>query len=267
MDRYAGREGAALYADIDAANHRAYSSRLAVKAYTDDRGLSIAEQRILERLRPRLTDKKLLDIGVGGGRTTPYLLSLSRDYCAIDYSDKLVRLTKAKFGLDSVYCCDARDMRRFNDQTFDFVMFSFNGIDYIAHEGRLAALREIRRVLRTDGMFLFSSHNRNGLIASASATAGPNTKGFRGRLKRAVKRVLLLPRHRRMRRGQVQCEDYAIINDEGLRYSLLTYYVTPRCQRGQLEMAGFQVEGVYNAEGLSADDDDRSLWIHYLAAK
>ena len=46
------------------------------------------------------------------------------------------------------------------DNSFDVVIFSFNGIDYIyPYIKRLAALKEIRRVLKTNGLFIFSSHN------------------------------------------------------------------------------------------------------------
>ncbi len=45
------------------------------------------------------------------------------------------------------------------DNSFDFVLFSFNGMDSFSHKDRIAALGEIRRVLRNDGIFYFLSHN------------------------------------------------------------------------------------------------------------
>jgi hypothetical protein len=61
---------------IDAQNHRAFSSPFAVKAYTAVDGLTPGEVTILETLRSRITDKAILDIGVGAGRTTPSLLEI-----------------------------------------------------------------------------------------------------------------------------------------------------------------------------------------------
>jgi ubiquinone/menaquinone biosynthesis C-methylase UbiE len=122
---------------IDTSNREAFEGRFALKTYSEVSGLMPAEHAILRTLKSRIAGKKLLDIGVGGSRTTLFLLERSRDYTAIDYSEGLVQKVKLKFGLDSVYCCDVRDMSRFPDQSFDFILFSFNGLDCIAHRGRL----------------------------------------------------------------------------------------------------------------------------------
>jgi len=49
---------------------------------------------------------------------------------------------------------------QFKDESFDYILFSFNGLDnLIPYSKRLACLQEIRRVLRKEGLFVFSSHN------------------------------------------------------------------------------------------------------------
>ena len=51
--------------------------------------------------------------------------------------------------------------------SFHAVVFAYNGLDFLASEGeRVAALREVERVLAPAGLFLFSSHNRLGSILS-----------------------------------------------------------------------------------------------------
>jgi ubiquinone/menaquinone biosynthesis C-methylase UbiE len=246
---------------IDAQNHRAFSSPFAVKAYTAVDGLTPGEVTILETLRSRITDKAILDIGVGAGRTTPSLLEISRDYTAIDYSEVLVHQARKRFGLDSIYCCDVRDMSRFPDRGFDFVYFSFNGLDCISHEGRLRALGEIRRVLKPQGIFLFSSHNRAHLEDPPGATRQYTRIES---IKRAVWKMLLLPRHFRLRRHETATSEYAIVNDSGLRYSLLLYYITISSQVAQLEKLEFSVQHVYDMQGTPVGYDDRSPWIYYL---
>jgi len=61
---------------------------------------------------------------------------------------------------------DARDLSPFADGTFDMVMFSWNGIDTLDRKGRLLALAEIARVLKTDGVFVFSTLNLHGMSFS-----------------------------------------------------------------------------------------------------
>ncbi len=55
--------------------------------------------------------------------------------------------------------CDASDMAVFDNACFDFVLFTFNGIDGMSHEKRIKTLKEIFRVLKYDGVFAFSTHN------------------------------------------------------------------------------------------------------------
>ena len=61
--------------------------------------------------------------------------------------------------------------------------------------------------------------------------------------------------------------EYAIVNDSGLRYSLLLYYISIRSQIDQLNKMEFSVEGMYDMQGYPADHGDRSPWIHYLVTK
>lgn len=51
---------------------------------------------------------------------------------------------------------DATNLQKIEGTSFDIVVFSFNGIDSICSEqGRLISLREIYRVLRPGGYFIF----------------------------------------------------------------------------------------------------------------
>ena len=54
---------------------------------------------------------------------------------------------------------------KYKDERFDIVFFSFNGLDYVYPEGRrVVALKEIERVLKKGGYFIYSSHNPLSLL-------------------------------------------------------------------------------------------------------
>ena len=113
------------------------------------------ELSILEELRTELPNFRMLDIGVGAGRTTKHFAGLVKEYVGVDYSITMIKACREKFPQYRLEVADARNLSLFDDAYFDFVLFSFNGIDAVEHQDRLAILREIRRVLRKGGYFCF----------------------------------------------------------------------------------------------------------------
>jgi len=146
---------------VDATNMAAYARTGTVDWYKDFEFILKPEAVILEAIGPAIKDKKLLDIGIGGGRTTKFLLEISSDYTGIDYTADFITAARQRFPKANLLCCDARNLDGFADATFDFVLFSFNAIDYMIHEDRLSCLAEINRVLKPGGWFMFSTHNRD----------------------------------------------------------------------------------------------------------
>ena len=126
------------------------------------RGLQPAEKTAFELIFKEKERIAILDIGVGGGRTTEFLEDKASRYVGIDYSPTMVAACRRKFEKArnaSFQLCDARDLSRFKDNEFDLVVFSFNGIDNLDPQGRNDALKEMRRVLKSGGYLLFSSHS------------------------------------------------------------------------------------------------------------
>jgi len=102
----------------------------------------------------------ILDLGVGGGRTTPCLSSIAGRYVGVDYSSRMVAACRKKFPLLEFEVANAADLSRFTSSSFDTVTMTFNGLDYVIPDAsRFCALKEIRRVLKPEGIFIFSSHN------------------------------------------------------------------------------------------------------------
>jgi SAM-dependent methyltransferase len=111
----------------------------------------------------------ILDLGVGGGRTTPYLSSIASHYVGLDYASEMIARCRQKFPLYRFEVGNASDLSRFPSSSFDAVIMAFNGIDYvISDESRFRALREICRVLRATGILIFSSHNPRSIVVRPS---------------------------------------------------------------------------------------------------
>jgi len=129
--------------------------------------LTPCEQVLFEEfLRPGMA---ILDLGVGGGRTTPYLSSIASRYVGLDYASEMIVRCRRKFPELDFELGTATDLSMFGSSSFDAVVMAFNAIDYvIPDESRLGALREIRRVLSASGVLIFSSHNPRAIVVRPS---------------------------------------------------------------------------------------------------
>jgi ubiquinone/menaquinone biosynthesis C-methylase UbiE len=102
----------------------------------------------------------ILDLGVGGGRTTPHLSRLASRYLGVDYAAKMVAACQQKFPQVEFLVADATNLALLGDGNFDSVVMAFNGMDaLVPGEARRRCLAEIHRVLKNGGVLIFSSHN------------------------------------------------------------------------------------------------------------
>jgi ubiquinone/menaquinone biosynthesis C-methylase UbiE len=107
----------------------------------------------------------VLDLGVGGGRTTPYLSRVASRYVGVDYSEAMIHACRRRFPNFNFFLADASDLSVFENASFDAVVFSYNGLDSVVpEEKRGRCLRECWRVLRADGVLVFSSHNPRSIL-------------------------------------------------------------------------------------------------------
>ena len=111
----------------------------------------------------------ILDLGVGGGRTTSHLSGLASRYVGVDYVPAMVEACRAKFPGMEFAVADAADLSAFADASFDAVVFAFNGIDFVLPQAsRRRCLEHIHRVLKPGGVLIFSSHNARALFVRPS---------------------------------------------------------------------------------------------------
>lgn len=233
----------------DAVNARVYQ-RAGVERIYRARTLMRFEAVALLKYQPAFAQKDVLDIGVGTGRTSIYLAPLARHYEAVDYSPVMVRSMRAAFPEVSVHLADMRDLSYFKDASFDFVFAPNNVIDAVGHDDRLRVLCEVHRVLRPEGMLMFSSHNRQ----YEDALGGPKLELSRNPIHEMVlvaDWLQQMANHRRVRRLRAFETDYALLNDEGHGYACLHYYIGQTQQREQLAAQGYEVLEVFDSEGVS----------------
>lgn len=250
---------------VDEINKAAYGTEEVAAWYDDLDFILKPEAVILEKIAPVIRDKRLLDIGIGAGRTTRFLLEMSRDYTGIDYTPSFAEQAQKKFPAAKILCGDARDLSRFDDRTFDFVLFSFNAIDYMVQEDRIKALAEIYRVLKPNCPFMFSTHNRD--YKYFDKFPWQEDRFDLNHLKSCLYTFLHLPKHYRMKKHEVRTDQYAIINDNGHGFSLLAYYISLIEQEKQLREIGFVDIEAYDMDGNPTIHDRNSPWTYYLTRR
>lgn len=253
----------------DELNRRTWEQRDVVGEYAGRGAIWTVEKTIFEKYRADLLNRRILDVGCGAGRTTPALLEYSRHYLGLDYSEGMLAQFRRKFPGVPIAHGDMRRMTAIGDGTCDVAFCSFNTLDYVAHADRLTTLGEFHRVLAENGLLIFSSHNLNGPITRG----GPHLAWNFHPLKLARNVALFAAetwRHAKNRRKEESGDGYAILNDCGHGYRLLSYYIDKRRQAAQLAAAGFRLLECYDRTGraIGLQHDDRgSSFIYYVARK
>lgn len=214
-------------------NREVFDSVDLVGSYNPDGGLTPAEDRLIGAWVPPEPD--VLDLGVGTGRTTPALRSIAGTYVGLDFAPAMIAAARRAHPGADLRVGDAAELSGFEDASIDFVLFSYNGIDYIhPAQRRAAALAEIRRVLRPDGVVVLSSHNPRAIFVRVEPARGEPT--WRAVAKSAVatsRATTALLRSRAFWRGAGTAIDRF--------HPLMTAYATPARLRDELTAAGFEV--------------------------
>ena len=217
-------------------NQTTYQTANIVKYYEQINDLQPAEKTILDRLSAQLPTMKMLDIGVGAGRTTQHFCDRTAYYIGVDYSPEMINACKQRFPETvkrQFKVCDARNMSGFEDQQFDFVLFSFNGIDYVDHDDRLTILKEIHRVTKPGGIFCFSSHNLQSFESAFSFKLQWSWNPIATYTNLVIAGILKLL-NRPLTLKEVQESSHKIVKDESHNFQLSTYYIRPSAQIEQL---------------------------------
>jgi SAM-dependent methyltransferase len=241
-----------------------------VDTYAARKYITPAEVRVLATCWPKIAGGTVLDIGVGAGRTIPYLAPFAARYVAIDYMPNMVAQAKrAHPGLD-IREADARALP-FADGEFSFVLFSFNGIDYVEPHDRPRILAEVKRVLAPGGAFAYSTHNlasrgnsKGFAISSPSIHAAAPLRSAISVVRNLTESARGYRNYRRLAKQERDDGDIAFIVDGAHEYSVLTCYVTQAHERRALADAGFAIQAVIELDGRDAPRTSNSRDFYFV---
>jgi ubiquinone/menaquinone biosynthesis C-methylase UbiE len=252
-------------------NQLTYAAPDIVRYYAQLKALQPAEQLLFEILGQDLSQMKMLDIGVGGGRTTQHFYHRVATYVGTDISAAMISTCQQRFpGMhpEQFQVCDARDMSCFPDQSFDLLLFSYNGIDSVSSTERHQILQEVRRIGKSGGYFYFSSHNLQGLERVFSLrqqlSLNPVTT-YTNVVMWTILRAINWP----MNLAQLQTLDEVIVRDEFHNFRLATYYIRPLAQQQQLVpyFTDIRVFSWQSTTELLCESDyhaNQEMWLYYL---
>ncbi len=239
-------------------NRATYSNPDTVRFYEEADALQGAEAYLFERyISKNLT---ILDVGVGGGRTSQALAAGAKRYVGVDYIDEMVDACKRRFPSLEFQQGDAATLEQFGDSEFDRVVFSFNGIDTLApDEKRLDALKAFHRVLKKNGILIFSSHNAQALWVAPQFN-GASLKQKVWRSVRAVGKTAQLTRRNLSSRAFWNGSGYTAEPTHG---GLLNHAATPQSVIDETTRLGFKLLDVVNGRFPESLPPFATPWYYY----
>jgi ubiquinone/menaquinone biosynthesis C-methylase UbiE len=216
---------------------RTYSDPSVVDQYDRARELLPEERELFARhVKP---GQRVFDIGVGAGRTTPFLAEGASRYVGIDYAAPMVERCRERFPNLEFEVADAADLSRWEANSFDVAVFSFNGLGTLpTDEARERCIREVARVLSPSGLFIFSIHNPKYVVFRPVLHDVGLLKGA-WRVAYAMTQTVRNAYHRLPSRAFWQGEGFVV---DPCQHGALTVYVgSPRHVTRAAERAGFRL--------------------------
>ena len=191
---------------------------------------------------------RVLDIGCGCGRTSLFLKRMGHSVTGIDLVPEMIEEARRMVEDVDFIVMDACELL-FPSESFDYVFFSFNGIDCIYPESKRAlCLREMHRVLKPMRPLAFSAHN-----AASLRSLFPSNRF------RLVNWGMNIAKGRLFSRYRLEKHPSGVLE---------IYVTTPFRQKRELERTGFEHVQVY---GQSSDrllsTHLMDTWSYYVCLK
>ncbi len=227
-------------------------------------GLSVPETLCL-KLDPDSWRASVLDIGAGAGRSTGPLSAMFGKYVGIDVAEKAITVAQTLYPQADLSVMDARNLK-FAAESFDCVVFSFNGIDFVDLPDRQVILREVKRVLRPGGFFIYSTHSlsfRRALVWRDRFFVR-ELVAFRPRnlIPMLTNRVRLF-----WRQSQDNQNLIGYINEPALLFAMLVPYVDIPEEIKRLSGFGLAAIETIGSGKIAPGYDDSDCWVYIVARK
>jgi ubiquinone/menaquinone biosynthesis C-methylase UbiE len=266
-------------------NFAIYNARAVTEYYAAMDGLTPCEQLLFDTyLKPGMA---ILDLGVGGGRTTRFLSSIAAGYVGLDYAPEMIAVCRSKFPHLIFETGNAADLSRFAAASFDAVVMAFNGIDYLfPDESRSRMLGEACRVLKPEGMLIFSAHNPRSIFVRPSwnrervrsfaekITGNSIWPGASFRVLTMLRRILALLQSgwRTLARVVQRVPTEAFWHGEGYwidpaHGGLTTHFATPKAVIREASRFGFQLLRVLGDDYPRTSGVMVTDWFYYVFSK
>lgn len=252
---------------IDIARHNAeLFDRADIAEWYGARSLFASERVIFERFHESFAGKRLLDLGVGSGRTTRALLPHVADYVGIDKAQAMLSVARRNFPSATFLDLDVRSLVEFGPGRFDFVLGALAILSAFDHAERLVVIESVHDVLAPGGVFAFSFHNRGWRRAGSMPL---HARSWHPReIVNSVHPQSWL-NYLRLRPFAHEETDYAIHVDPAHRWNGLFYFIDMATQERQLAAAGFEILARFGEDGrpIGAGDDTTQDGLLHLVCR
>lgn len=219
----------------------------------------------------------VLDLGVGGGRTTRLLRPYARSYLGLDVAPQMLDLARRRFPGADLREGDAVGLTGLPDGAYDLVVFSYNGLDVLDHPRRDLALASMARVTRPGGRVLFSSLNLDGVSYDEHplwVVGGLLSPRVRYHLAYALRHPGSVVRSvRNYRRTSLETRDGPGWGMRPLRaheFRFVVHFATVAQVVAQAAAAGLEVVAAYADDGRRLDpgaEHTDADYVHYICVR